>query len=116
MSFTVINPATGETIKEVPAWDENQIENALAQAAAASPDWQARSFEERATLMRKAAQTLRDNVDEYAATITREMGKLIGDARAEVEKCASVCDYYAENAAGFLKDEVLESDASTSYV
>jgi succinate-semialdehyde dehydrogenase/glutarate-semialdehyde dehydrogenase len=116
MSFTVINPATGETIKEVPAWDENQIENALAQAAAASPEWQARSFEDRATLMRKAAQTLRDNVDEYAATITREMGKLIGDARAEVEKCASVCDYYAENAAGFLKDTVLESDASNSYV
>jgi succinate-semialdehyde dehydrogenase/glutarate-semialdehyde dehydrogenase len=116
MSFTVINPATGETIEEVPAWDESQIEAALEQAASATTDWQTRSFDDRAMLMRKAAQTLRDNVDKYASTITLEMGKLIGDARAEIEKCASCCDYYAENAGEFLKDEAIESDASNSYV
>lgn len=116
MSFTVINPATGETLKEIPAWNEQQIETALAQSAAVAPDWQARSFDERAILMRQAAQVLRDNVDNYAPIITQEMGKLIGDSRAEIEKCATVCDYYAEHAASFLKDEVLESDASSSYV
>ncbi len=116
MSFTVINPATGETLKEVAGWDDTQIEAALAQAAAVSADWQARGFDERAGLMRKAAQVLRDNVDDYAPIITREMGKLIGDSKGEIEKCATVCEYYAENAATFLKDEVLASDASNSYV
>jgi succinate-semialdehyde dehydrogenase/glutarate-semialdehyde dehydrogenase len=116
MSFSVINPATGETVKEVPAWDESQIEAALARAANVSPEWQTRSFDERAKLMHQAAQVLRDNVEEYATTITREMGKLIADARAEIEKCATVCDYYAEHAANFLKDEALESDATNSYV
>ena len=116
MSFTAINPATGETLNEIPAWDEQQIEAAIAQTAAISADWQALSFDDRATFLRKAAQVLRHNVEKYAAIITREMGKLIADARGEIEKCAAVCEYYADNAAAFLKDEVLQSDASNSYV
>ncbi len=116
MSFTAINPATGETLNEIPAWDEQQIEAAIAQTAAISADWQALSFDDRAAFLRKAAQVLRDNVEKYAAIITREMGKLIADARGEIEKCATVCEYYADNAAAFLKDEVLPSDASNSYV
>ncbi len=116
MSFEVINPATGEKVKEIPAWDASELETALAGVAAASPGWRATPMDERCTLMRKAAQVLRDNKDRYAEIITREMGKLINDARAEVEKCATVCDFYADNGPAFLADEAIESDAGKSYV
>ena len=116
MSFTAINPATGQTLKEIPAWGESEIESALAQSANAAREWRTRSFQDRAELMRKAGQVLRDNVEKYALIVTREMGKLIGESKAEIEKCATVCDYYADNAAAFLQDKSIDSDASHSYV
>jgi succinate-semialdehyde dehydrogenase/glutarate-semialdehyde dehydrogenase len=116
MSFQVINPATGETVKEIPAWDDANVEAAISQVAEATPAWANTPLSERCDLMHKAAQVLRDNKDEYARTITIEMGKLINDSRAEVEKCALVCDYYAEHGPEFLKDEPIASDAGKSYV
>jgi len=116
MSFTVINPATGQTITEIPAWDDAQNEQALAQTAGVTPDWAATPISERCALMRKAAQVLRDNADRYGALITQEMGKLLKDGVAEVQKCATVCDYYADNGENLLKDEAIGSDASKSYV
>ena len=116
MSFQVINPATGETVKELPAWDDANVEAALSQVAEVTPAWANTPLSERCDLMHKAAQVLRDNKDEYARTITIEMGKLINDSRAEVEKCALVCDYYAEHGPEFLKDEPIASDAGKSYV
>ncbi len=116
MSFAVVSPTTGDTLKEIPAWDDLQIEAALAEAATVKPLWAATSFDARAKLMRKAAGVLRQNQEQYAQTITREMGKLINDSRAEVEKCAGVCEYYADNARSFLADEEIASDASHSLV
>ncbi|MEJ2361400.1 MAG: NAD-dependent succinate-semialdehyde dehydrogenase [Gammaproteobacteria bacterium] len=116
MSFTVINPATGEQVMEIDAWDDTRIEQALAQTAAITPQWAATPINERIELMRRAGQVLRDNADRYGALITQEMGKLLKDARGEVEKCATVCDYYADNGASLLKDETIESDAGKSYV
>lgn len=116
MSFTVINPATGQKVLDIPAWTDAQTEQALAQTAAVAPSWAATPLSERSALMRKAGQVLRDNVDRFAGIITQEMGKLLKDARAEVEKCATVCDYYAEHGARFLQDEVIASDAGKSYV
>lgn len=116
MSFQVINPATGEMVKEFPAWDDATVEAALSQVAEATPTWASTSIAERGDLMRKAAQVLRDNKDNYAHIITTEMGKLINDARTEVEKCALVCDYYAEHGPEFLQDEPIVSDAGKSYV
>jgi succinate-semialdehyde dehydrogenase/glutarate-semialdehyde dehydrogenase len=116
MSFTVINPATGQQVMEIPAWDDAQIEQSLAQTAAITPAWAATPIAQRATLMRRAAQVLRDNVDRFGGLITQEMGKLLKDAKAEVEKCATVCDFYADHGADFLQDEVIASDAGKSYV
>ncbi len=116
MSFKVINPATGEQIREIPGWGEGEIESALAQVAGATPAWAATPMSERCALMREAGAVLRRNRDRYAAIITEEMGKLIKDARGEVEKCATVCDFYAEKGPEFLADEKLASDASDSYV
>ena len=116
MSFEVINPATGQKVKEMAAWSDAQMEAVLADVANASEAWAARPIEERCNLMRKAAAVLRENKEAYASIVTEEMGKLINDARAEVEKCASVCEYYADNGPRFLADEHLDSDASESYV
>ncbi len=116
MSFKVINPATGEQIKEIPGWGGSEIESALSQVADAAPAWAAMPMSERCALMREAGAVLRRNRDRYAAIITQEMGKLIRDARAEVEKCAVVCEFYAEKGPEFLADEQMASDASESYV
>ena len=116
MSFEVINPATGEKVTEIPAWDSQQLETALAAVAEASPSWRNIPISVRCDLMRKAAEVLRSNKNHYASIVTQEMGKLINDARAEVEKCASVCDFYADNGPQFLADETIDSDAGKSYV
>jgi succinate-semialdehyde dehydrogenase/glutarate-semialdehyde dehydrogenase len=116
MAFTTLNPASGELIEEYPNWGEEQLEAALAQAAAAAPGWQTSTMAERSRLMQRAAALLRERSDELAALITLEMGKLLKESKAEVEKCAWVCDYYAEQAPAFLADDVIESDARRSLI
>ena len=116
MGFEVINPATGEKVADIPSWNAQQLETELAAVAAASPAWRDTRMEERCALMRKAAEVLRTNKEQYAQIVTEEMGKLINDSRAEVEKCASVCDFYVDNGSTFLADEAIDSDAGKSYV
>lgn len=116
MSFIAINPATGEQIGEEPVWSASQLESALAEVAEVTSVWANTPLSERCELMRAAAQVLRDNLENYAQLISREMGKLIAEARAEVEKSALGCDYYAEHGPVFLQDEVIESDAGRSFV
>ncbi len=116
MSFDVINPATGKKIKSIATWNETDIELALAEVATAAPLWAELALDTRIKIVANAANVLRNNKDRYAAIITQEMGKLINDAKAEVEKCATVCDYYAQNGEKFLADEIIESDAGKSYV
>lgn len=112
----MINPATGEKVTEIPSWDARDLEAALTAVAEASPFWRQTEMTERCSLMRKAAEVLRNNSEKYASVITQEMGKLIKESRAEVEKCASVCDFYADNGPAFLSDDVIRSDAGKSYV
>jgi len=111
-----INPADGTKLKVYDYWPEARIDRALESAAAARALWAATPLDERLAVLRAAARILRDRVDELATLITREMGKLIAEARAEVEKCALVCDYYAEHAPAFLADEVIATDAVRSLV
>lgn len=116
MSIQSINPATGESLKVYAELTEVEIEAKLQAAHEAFLEWRGRSFEERARFMKKAAETLRANKADYAKTMTLEMGKPITEAEAEVEKCAWVCEYYAENAEEFLKNEPRVTEASQSYV
>lgn len=111
-----INPATGQLLKTFDTWDAAQLEAALRAAADARAEWQATPFGERARLFRTIAAALRKRTAHYAGLISQEMGKLIKEARAEVEKCAWGCEYYAENGERFLRDEVVETDASLSYI
>ena len=116
MAFKSVNPATGQTVKIVETWNETQLDQALAEVAAATPDWAVRSLESRAEALRRVAAVLRARRDELARLISLEMGKLIVEARAEIEKCATCCDYYAQHGASFLADEIIESDAGRSLV
>ena len=116
MVFTSINPATAEKVWACDAWDSEHIERALAETALATPPWAATQLTERCRLLRRAAEVLRHNIEELAGLITVEMGKLRAEARAEVEKCALACDYYAEHAPAFVVDEVIPSDAGKSLV
>ena len=116
MAIQSINPATGEVLETLEPTSPPQIQNILAGAHAAFLDWRTQPFARRSTLMRAAARELRTRKDEYALTMTREMGKPIVQAEAEVEKCAGTCDYYAEHAEAFLAEQPRETDASRSYV
>lgn len=116
MSMDVVNPATGEVIKSYYTIASGQVELAIRESHAAFRKWRRVPFEDRAKLMIKAAKVLRDHKEEYAETMALEMGKPIKEGRAEIEKCAWVCDYYAENAEDFLKQEPVETDASDSFV
>ena len=116
MEFKSINPYNGEELQVYLAETNEQINQRLEKGRSAFKSWKKVPIEERAQLMRKAAQVLEDNNEEYARMITLEMGKPITEARGEVKKCAWVCNYYADNAKTFLGDEVIKTDAQLSMV
>src|SRR5713101_8161533 len=116
MSIQTVNPATGEALEAYEETSPSELEQILARAHAVFLEWRTVPFADRAHRMRKAAELLRMRQTQYARTMTLEMGKPIVQAEAEVEKCASVCDYYAEHAESFLAKQPRATEASTSYV
>ncbi len=116
MKFKSINPFNGDLLATYEEQDEKSILNTLSKSQKAYLSWRKTSLPERSAMMKKAANVLRNNVEEYALMITLEMGKPISESRAEVNKCAWVCDYYADNAADFLKNEIIKTDAQQSFV
>ncbi len=103
-----VNPATGDPGK---AYDPDTIADGLRAAADARTaylDWRRTTFAERSAVMHKAAAILRQRKDEFARLMTDEMGKTLTDGRAEVEKCAFHCDWFADHAAGYLADEPVD--------
>ncbi len=116
MPYLSLNPATHELIARYDSWDGARLAAALEKAKAAQLAWARRTFHERAEVLRQAAIHVRLHRDRYAQLITTEMGKLLRESRAEVEKCAWVCEYYAQHGAEFLRDEPVVTDAQQSYV
>jgi len=116
MEFKSINPYNGQELAIYTSQSESEVTSMLNKAAEVFTSWKNIPISQRASLMVKAGNVLRENVEEYAQMITAEMGKPISESRAEVNKCAWVCDYYAENAEDFLKDEVILTDAQKSLV
>jgi succinate-semialdehyde dehydrogenase/glutarate-semialdehyde dehydrogenase len=116
MAFTSVNPASGEQVWACDAWEATQIERTLAETAQVAPRWADTVLTERCRLLRRAGEVLRRRSQELAGLVTLEMGKLAKEARAEVEKCAWACDYYAEHVPAFVADEVIASDAGRSLV
>lgn len=115
MSFIALNPATGQTVSTHDLLDDAALEAALAAADEAHRVWRTRPVQERVEPLRALGALLRERKASLAARMTTEMGKPITQAMGEAEKCAWVCDYYAENAAEHLASVPVETDASTSY-
>lgn len=111
-----VDPSTGEVIEEFALMDEAAVDARLEAAHRAQREWGDTPVEERARRMRDVAAVLRRDRDRLAATITREMGKPITEARAEIEKCAFCCEHYAEHAAAYLADVAAPSDSPQSVV
>jgi len=116
MAIASINPATGEKLKEFTPHNAVEIETTLRQAAAAFEKYRGEPFPTRAQLMMSVANLLEREKQELAQTMTLEMGKLLRDSVAEIEKCGRGCRYYAENAERFLEDEAAQTNARRSYL
>lgn len=116
MAIQTINPATGKIEKIFLEHTREQVAESIEKAHTLFLNWRTTTFSVRGQLMKEAAKILRDRKEHYGKILTIEMGKPITQAIAEVEKCAWVCDYYAENASSILSEEIIKTDASESYV
>ncbi|MCB1056231.1 MAG: NAD-dependent succinate-semialdehyde dehydrogenase [Acidobacteria bacterium] len=116
MSIESIDPATGDTLHTYPNTTPEAARTAIERCHQAHLGWRLTSFAERAAAMRRAAGILRDQSDRFARLMAEEMGKPLAAGRSEAEKCAWVCDYYAEHAEGFLAPEEISTDARRSLV
>lgn len=111
-----INPTTGALVAEFPLHDDAEVERALAEAAFAQREWRRVAIRQRMTLLTAIARELRADKERFARIITEEIGKPIVESRAEIEKCAATCDFYAEKAPEYLADEMVASNATESSV
>jgi succinate-semialdehyde dehydrogenase/glutarate-semialdehyde dehydrogenase len=116
MAIATINPATGETVQIFEPLSGAEVDEKLQLAANTFQDYRRMSFAERAQRMTLVADILEAERDSFGRLMTLEMGKPLKAAVQEVAKCAWVCRYYAENAERFLKDEVIETNATRSYI
>jgi len=116
MSIRTINPTTGEVLETFELSSQEQIDAALQEVRQAFLGWRTTTFAERAEHLHNVARYLREHKARLARIAVLEMGKSIVEAESEVEKCAWVCDYFAEHAASMLADEQLASSATESYV
>jgi succinate-semialdehyde dehydrogenase/glutarate-semialdehyde dehydrogenase len=114
--LTSINPANNRIIKTYNEMSYEESKKIISSADDSFNLWKETSFKLRSELMKKAANVLRENSEEYSILMTTEMGKPIFQSRAEIEKCAWVCDYYADNAENFLSDEIIKTEAAKSFV
>lgn len=111
-----INPATGKLIKEYSEMSSIEVSRIIEQANKTQMLWRETGFVERGVHLKKIAEILRDRKEELGNLMSEEMGKPISQSIGEIEKCAWVCEYYAENAEEFLANDPVKTDASKSYV
>ncbi len=111
-----INPATGQILRDYPQMSPSQAAAAVDAAHAAFLTWRTTGFEQRAALLHRAAELLHQRARDYAELMALEMGKPVEGGVAEAEKCAGACRYFADYAARFLADEVVETGSRRFFV
>ena len=116
MSLQSVNPATGAVLETFEETSPTELDRIIARADAASREWRVLPVAARAERLRAAGRILCERKDAYARTMALEMGKPLAQGVAEAEKCAWVCDYYADQAAAMLADQPRHTDATRSYV
>jgi succinate-semialdehyde dehydrogenase/glutarate-semialdehyde dehydrogenase len=114
--LTAINPTTGYPLKKYEEIAPDEVAHRLEQVHRAFQAWRRTRFAERASLMKAASRILTENQNAYARIMALEMGKPVQSGRAEIEKCAWVCEFYAEHAEQMLKSQIVQTDAYKSYV
>lgn len=116
MAFKSINPFDGELMNSYKPLKNGQLKKKLHQSEKAFENWRSLTVAQRASLVEKVAEILTRRKEELALAATREMGKPIIEARLEVQKCALVCRYYAENATEFLKNETVKLEGKEAWI
>jgi succinate-semialdehyde dehydrogenase/glutarate-semialdehyde dehydrogenase len=116
MPYESINPYDGKVLETFEEFTDEQLEKAIQTAATSFETWRQTTFTERAAVATRAASLLRTRIDEFARPVTLEMGKLIAEARGEVELSADIIDYYAKNAERFLVPEHLKLSSGQAEV
>lgn len=111
-----INPATGKTFSEHASHSPEQIDNIINLVADSQLQWRKKSIKERANVVGNLEESLLKRKHKLAQICSEEMGKLTGEAVSEIEKCASVCSYYAKNSEIFLRDEQITTEGRVSFV
>lgn len=116
MEFKSINPYNGDTLETYAVHSNKQVDAIIKKANETFINGKNVLISKRSKMMNRAAKILKKNIEKYATTISLEMGKPICEARAEIEKCAWACEFYAENAEEFLADEIIKTDAAESFI
>jgi succinate-semialdehyde dehydrogenase/glutarate-semialdehyde dehydrogenase len=111
-----INPATGEVMAEFPLLSETVLQEKIELAGNTFKTWKKVPFSKKKHLMKTVAEIILRDKEKFARMITLEMGKTIRESTAEVEKCAWVCEYFADNAEKILNEEIIKTEAKKSYV
>jgi succinate-semialdehyde dehydrogenase/glutarate-semialdehyde dehydrogenase len=111
-----VNPATGESFQNYEIFSEKGVEKIINSVDKSWQNWRKTSFFHRSQMMQNLASLLKSKKEELARLMAHEMGKVMHEGRAEIEKCAWVCEFYAENAESFLENEIIDSEFSSSYV
>ena len=102
MTYQSLNPATGKLLKKFDELTDKELETKIVTAASCFETWRQKTYAERAVIVAKASAIMHAKVDEFAHTMTLEMGKRISEARGEVEFSSNILAYYAKNAERFL--------------
>lgn len=116
MKIQTVNPATEEKLTSYETYTAAEVDTIVGHVSEAFQRWRAADIETRCAHLRRLSSSLASEQEALAKLMTLEMGKPITEARAELEKCASVCDYYAKHAQTFLADEHIDTDAQRSFV
>ena len=111
-----INPFNQRLVSEYPSDATDIVAGKIARGAKTFLRWKAMSFDRRAVLMTNAARVLRQKREQFARMITIEMGKAINESRSEIDKCANACEYFASEGEKFLREQIIGTEASRSYV
>ncbi|MCC8089224.1 MAG: NAD-dependent succinate-semialdehyde dehydrogenase [Rikenellaceae bacterium] len=115
-SIRTVNPATNQVVKEYPEMTQDQIERIISEADQAFKTWRKTSFEDRAELLHKVANIMRERKEELAKLCTLEIGKLVPEGIVEVEVCAAIFDYYANNGAAILADKKIQTESGLAFL
>ena len=116
MSLQSINPANGQVIQSYTAMSDAEVDAIIDEVSRAGNGWRNTDFSIRADLLKNAAKVLRSRKAELSRLMVAEMGKTYTSAEGEVDKCAWVCDFYAEHGEEFLAPEPISSEASLSKI